>query len=159
MTCIFYQLKFTQTQKKNSISPGMICLSAHISGSVSHSCQQCIRMFWFVFQKFMLNLKPNEPNKDLSLYPNSGWFEATHYRRCFDLVPAAGTEFIFSSAHSSRHVVPRPSWSTSMPSQDYIESKCRDWTSWIIIILKRIEFSVSVFSFSSVKVSSNWLHI
>ena len=53
----------------------------------------------------MLNLKPNEPNKDLSLYPNSGWFEATHYRRCFDLVPAAGTEFIFSSVHSSGHLL------------------------------------------------------
>ena len=53
----------------------------------------------------MLNLKPNEPNKDLSLYPNSGWFEATHNRRCFDLVPAAGTEFILFSAHSSRHLL------------------------------------------------------
>lgn len=47
------------------------------------------------------------------------------------------------------------------PSQDYKIKSDVEIGSWarIIIILERIEFSVSVFSYSSVKVSSNWLHI
>ena len=110
------------------------------------SAMQCIRMFLFVFQKFMLNLKPNEPNKDLSLYPNSGWFEATHYRRCVDLVLGQNLYFPLlipldiCSCCSAPFLIHFNAISRLQNRMSRL-NKLR-----IIIILKRIEFSVSVCS-------------